>query len=79
MIPEIYENIHESIFELVKQMEILSLEYDNLTSVNSAEHISSCGCNCPTNIDEVSLYDTPGEKSFRIRIKMNVCIKASYV
>lgn len=53
MIPEIYENIHESIYELVKQMEILSLEYDNLTNINSAEFISSCGCNCPTNIDEV--------------------------
>lgn len=54
MIPDIYENIHESIYELVKQMEILSLEYDSWTSVKSAEHIAACGCNCPTDINEVS-------------------------
>lgn len=56
MIPEIYENIHESIYELVKQMEILSLEYDSLTSVKSAEYIAESGCSCPINIDEVSNY-----------------------
>lgn len=49
-IPEILHNIHDSIYELVQQMEILNLEYNSLSSKKSSDYIFAMGRNVPSII-----------------------------
>ncbi|XP_037936509.1 guanine nucleotide-binding protein G(f) subunit alpha [Teleopsis dalmanni] len=51
-IPEIYQNIHESIYQLVQQMDILGLEYQSCTSRKSAEYIREMGNTAPEYMNE---------------------------
>ncbi|XP_075159883.1 G protein alpha subunit f isoform X2 [Haematobia irritans] len=51
-IPEIYQNIHESIYQLVQYMSILGLEYQCCTSQRSASYILSMGWTAPEYMNE---------------------------
>ncbi|XP_013113950.1 guanine nucleotide-binding protein G(f) subunit alpha [Stomoxys calcitrans] len=51
-IPEIYQNIHESIYQLVQYMSILGLEYKCCTSQRSASYILSMGWAAPEYMNE---------------------------
>ncbi|KAI9587233.1 guanine nucleotide-binding protein G(f) subunit alpha isoform X1 [Glossina fuscipes] len=51
-IPEIYQNIHESVYQLVQHMTILGLEYQSCASRNSAAYIISLGETAPEYMDE---------------------------
>uniref|UniRef100_A0A1B0F9L2 Guanine nucleotide-binding protein G(F) subunit alpha n=1 Tax=Glossina morsitans morsitans TaxID=37546 RepID=A0A1B0F9L2_GLOMM len=51
-IPEIYQNIHESVYQLVQHMTILGLEYQSCASRNSAAYIMSLGETAPEYMDE---------------------------
>lgn len=53
-IPEIYQNIHESIYMLVQHMTILGLEYQSYASKDSAAYILSMGGIAPEYMNEVS-------------------------
>ena len=53
-IPEIYQNIHESIYQLVHYMSILGLEYQSCASRQSAEYILTMGETAPEYMNEVS-------------------------
>ncbi|XP_073843928.1 G protein alpha subunit f isoform X1 [Musca autumnalis] len=51
-IPEIYQNIHESIYQLVQHMSILGLEYQSCASKHSAAYILSMGDTAPEYMNE---------------------------
>lgn len=53
-IPEIYQNIHESIYQLVQYMSILGLEYQSCASKHSAAYILTMGETAPEYMNEVS-------------------------
>lgn len=53
-IPEIYQNIHESIYQLVQHMSILGLDYQSCASKNSAIYILAMGDNAPETMNEVN-------------------------
>lgn len=54
-IPEIYQNIHESIYQLVQYMTILGLKYQSCASKHSAAFILTMGESAPEYMNEVSL------------------------
>ncbi|KNC29201.1 Guanine nucleotide-binding protein G(f) subunit alpha [Lucilia cuprina] len=51
-IPEIYQNIHESIYQLVQHMSILGLEYQSCASKHSAAYILTMGETAPEYMNE---------------------------
>lgn len=53
-IPEIYQNIHDSIIQLVLQMEPLGLRFGSLTTERSANYILSLPAEAPEYFNEVS-------------------------
>ena len=57
-ISEIYQNIHESMHQLAKQMTILGLEFSSAVSKKSAEFVLSMGECAPEIMNEVSIIIT---------------------
>ncbi|XP_067646117.1 guanine nucleotide-binding protein G(f) subunit alpha isoform X1 [Eurosta solidaginis] len=51
-IPEIYQNIHESMHQLVQQMSILGLQYQCIASRKSADYILLLGDQAPEYMNE---------------------------
>ncbi|XP_040159793.1 guanine nucleotide-binding protein G(f) subunit alpha [Anopheles arabiensis] len=47
---DIYENIHESIYELVRQVVLLELEFDSIANQRCAEYILRMGPQAPWNL-----------------------------
>lgn len=61
-IPEIYQNIHDSIIQLVLQMEPLGLRFGSLTTERSANYILSLPAEAPEYFNEVSDVTTNGHR-----------------
>lgn len=56
LIPEIYRNIHESIYQLVQQMALLDLEYESGSSEQSSHYIlETIGRTPPDFLTEVCI------------------------
>lgn len=54
LIPEIYQNIHESIYQLARQMSVLGLNYQSCASEQSSSYIlKTIGKIAPEYITEV--------------------------
>lgn len=67
LIPEIYQNIHESIYQLVRQMSVLGLNYQSCASEQSSSYIlKTIGEIAPDYITEVLQKSVTSNRETRI-------------